>query len=168
MVAFLPFVLASATSTASTETVDFPIATAPSAPIYTGEVHTLPYLVDFNTTRCNQSVVDHSGAPPPPHGEGELPIFPDASLVPRAVELIGANLSGSNGTQQASNNGSELHSSASGRALFVFMTVAGVALVVGLAYGATRAMIMRRRNKVERAVERALELQRWPGAHSHA
>ena len=164
MVAFLPFVLASATSTA---TVDFPIATAPSAPIHTGEVHTLPYLVDFNTTRCNHSVVDHSGAPPPPHGEGE-PILPDAFLVPRAVELIGANLSGSNGTQQASNNGPELRSSASGRALFVFVAVAGVALVVGLVYGATRAMIMRRRNKVERAQQRALELQRWPGAHSHA
>lgn len=158
MAPFLSFVL---TSTTPTATAEFPSATAPRSSIGSDIVFTLPYPPNHNYTggirnEAHPKIVDSSGAPPPPHGEGELPILPDASVLPRAINLIAADASSSNQTQTDADN-SEAHSGAYGRTLLAIVLIAGGVLAVSL-IGSAVWSIMRYRRR-----EKAEKVQHWPG-----
>ena len=158
MAPFLTFVLASATPTVTTE---FPRATAPRLPIGSDMVFTLPYPPNHNYTGGIRNgaipkIVDSSGAPPPPHGEGELPILPDASVLPRAINLIAADASSGNQTQTSAGN-SEAHSGAYGRTLLAIVLIAGGVLGVSLIGSAVWSIVRYRRK------EKANKYQHWPG-----
>ena len=148
MAPFSHFSLGPATPTA---VVEFPSATAPRTPIAMGctcgEVHHHHHHHHHNG--------DLSGAPPPPLGDGET-ILPDASLVPRALDLIAGSNPNGEQTQSSAGNGKP-HSSAYGRTLMAIMLVAGGVLVVALVCSAVWSVVKcRRRAKAENS-------RRWPG-----
>lgn len=101
MAPFYPYIISSATSTA---TVLFPIATMPRPSIATNDVHTLPYPVSHNCTDHvqNGTYQVYNGTshlhnstyhilPPPPLGEGEPTIRPDTPVPAPTTNTTGHN-----------------------------------------------------------------------------